>query len=147
MKKLLIPFIVLGGVILVGLFWVAGQNQPTITTTTSTTILTAAITEKPAVVEKTVRVAGLKIITLFQSGDGESDLALFVSGELAKKYAGRVKFQSVDVEAQPEMAEFYHVVTYPTLLFLSPTGKLLKKHEGYLAKEEIEATINSLSKI
>lgn len=43
--------------------------------------------------------------------------------EMAKKYAGKVTFISVDVDKVPELAQAYNVSAVPQVVFIRPDGK------------------------
>jgi len=85
-----------------------------------------------------------KVITLYQKGEGESELAAFVAKELSRELKDQAVSRAINVLAEPQMAEFYGVSTTPAVIILSPAGQILFKHEGYLDKAEIIKRINSL---
>jgi hypothetical protein len=85
-----------------------------------------------------------KVITLFQKGEGESDLAVFVGKELARQARGLAAFSLVDTSDEPQMLEYYGVSSVPAVIFISPAGKVYKVHEGYLDKAAILATLKSM---
>lgn len=84
-----------------------------------------------------VKVGLPKVLTLYQPKDGESDLAVFVSNELGKEARGKAIFRLINVEAEPQLADFYGVSGTPAVVFLTPAGRLFRKHDGYLDKKEI----------
>jgi len=85
------------------------------------------------------------VLTLFQKGDGEFDLAAYVSRGLAWELKGIAIFQSIDVSGDAQIADYYEISSFPAVIFLSPAGKVLSKHEGYLSKEDILSTLKSLN--
>ena len=85
-----------------------------------------------------------RVVTLYQKGEGESDLAFFVSRELAAKNVVLANFSAVNVLDDPQLVEYYGVETTPALIFLLPSGKLYKKHEGYLDKQRIMAIVATI---
>ncbi len=84
-----------------------------------------------------------KVITLYQKGEGESDLAVYVSKELARESRGVANFSVIDTSDEPQMLEYYGVSSVPAEIFISPSGKVYKVHEGYLDKAKILATLKS----
>ncbi len=87
-----------------------------------------------------------RVITLYQKGDGESDLAAFVAQELAGSKKVPAIFRSINVLDEPQMVEFYGVSNTPAVIFLRANGKLFKKYEGYLDKARIIAVLSSMDK-
>lgn len=87
-----------------------------------------------------------KVITLYQKGDGESDLAAFVSAELTKKYQRLAAFKLINVLDEPQMAEYYGVSSQPAVIFQLPSGRIFSKHEGYLSKQKILSTLKAMAK-
>ena len=85
-----------------------------------------------------------KVITLYQKGESESDLAIFVSRELARELRGRAAFRLINVEDEPQLAEFYGVSEIPSVVILTPGGAIQAKHEGYWDKSAIIAVISKL---
>ena len=105
----------------------------------------ANLPPKPAAFgEKTAR-ALPRVITLYQKGEGESDLAVFVSNELAAKNKGLAKFSTIDTLNEPQMTEYYGVTAVPTVVFLTPSGRIYARHEGYLDQAGILRTLRSLA--
>lgn len=86
------------------------------------------------------------VVTLYQKGEGESDLAVFVSNELARELKGKALFRLVNVEDDPQMAEFFGVTAIPSVVIQTASGKLYSKHEGYMEKAAIVAAVKKLEK-
>lgn len=78
-----------------------------------------------------------EVITLFQKGDGESDLALFVAAEMEKDSSSIARFKKIDVANDPEVAAFYGVNSIPAVIIKAASGRVLVKHEGYMDKDAI----------
>ena len=91
-----------------------------------------------------VKVGLPQVFTLYQPEDGESDLAVFVSNELNKEARGKATFNLINVEAEPQLAEFYGVSGTPAVVFLTSAGKIFRKHDGYLDKKEILSIISQI---
>jgi hypothetical protein len=87
-----------------------------------------------------------KVVTLYQKGEGESDLAAFVSRELARDKSGLASFRLVNIMDEPQMAEFYGVNNTPAVIFISSAGKIFRKFEGYIDKTRILAVLSSMDK-
>ncbi|MBQ9076380.1 MAG: conjugal transfer protein TraF [Muribaculaceae bacterium] len=60
----------------------------------------------------------------------------------AEKYAGKVKFISVDIEACPEVAAQYGVSSIPQITYVKPDGTV-DSHVGLMSAEEFDAAINA----
>jgi hypothetical protein len=85
-----------------------------------------------------------KVITLYQKGEGESDLAAFVAREMAAEFKDKAKFRAINVLDEPQMSDYFGVTTVPAIVFLLPSGKLFKVFEGYLDKNKILSVLNSI---
>jgi hypothetical protein len=85
-----------------------------------------------------------KVITLFQKGEGESDLAVYVQKELSAKAGTVANFSVIDTSDEPQMLEFYGVNSVPAIIFLTSAGKVYRVHEGYLDKGAILSILRSM---
>lgn len=86
-----------------------------------------------------------KVITLYQKGDGESDLAAFVAREMSAKYKDKAVFHAINVLEEPQMSDYYGVTTAPAIIFLLPSGKLFRVFEGYMDKSQILGILDSIN--
>ena len=59
---------------------------------------------------------------------------------LAEEFRGRVKVATIDVDAEPEIAERYHVRAMPTLLILQG-GKVLDQRLGAAPPDVLRAFV------
>lgn len=50
--------------------------------------------------------------------------------ELDKEFAGKVNFQYVDVDADPEMSQKYNITSIPTFILLDPDGNIVETVNG-----------------
>ena len=50
--------------------------------------------------------------------------------KMEKKYAGKIEFRKIDVDKEQELAEKYNITAVPTIVVLSPDGKILDSTEG-----------------
>lgn len=116
----------------ISLTWLNKPGEKPITATNPAGTLEARVAEK------------LTVITLYQKGEGESDLAAFVASELAAKNSGLAKFKVINTLDDPQIMDFYGVTSVPAIVFLSPSGKVARKHEGYLDKALIVNILKSM---
>ncbi len=87
-----------------------------------------------------------RVVTVYQKGEGESDLAAFVARELAREKGGLASFRLINLADEPQMAEFYGVNNAPAVIFISSAGKIFRKFEGYIDKTRILAVLSSMDK-
>jgi len=134
----LIGLAVIAGLVVAGLlFCFSGiVSAPSLTTTTLPTFKAAPEPAAPKI----------KVLTLYQKGERFSNLAVGVSSALGKKFQDLAIFQSINLLEEPQLAGFYDISSAPAVVFVSPGGKVLYTHEGFLAKEEIIRKISELSK-
>jgi thioredoxin 1 len=59
--------------------------------------------------------------------------------ELDAEYKGKLQVDFYDVWKDPTPGQQYGIRVIPTQIFLSPDGKELFRHEGFLSKEDILA--------
>lgn len=64
--------------------------------------------------------------------------------EIALAYAGRIKVGTVNVDAEPDLANRFGIVSIPSLLVFQ-NGELVRQKLGALPKHEIEALIKDLA--
>ncbi|MHC4608114.1 MAG: organomercurial lyase [Planctomycetota bacterium] len=62
--------------------------------------------------------------------------------ELRSEYEGRLRVEFINVEADPEAGTGYRVSTIPTQIWYDASGKELKRHEGFIPKEDILAVFS-----
>lgn len=101
---------------------------------------------KPVKVSTPEAAALPKVITLYQKGDGESDLAAFVAKELSQKCRAMASFRLINVLDEPQMAEYFGVSSQPAVIFLLPSGRVYTKHEGYLDQKKIISILLAMQK-
>ncbi|NLI82134.1 MAG: thioredoxin [Deltaproteobacteria bacterium] len=66
-----------------------------------------------------------------------------VIGELAKKYAGRIKFVRLQTDTNQATASRYDVLSLPTLL-LFKNGRQVNRLVGALPREQLEQQLSAL---
>lgn len=57
--------------------------------------------------------------------------------ELSREYKGQMIVKFIDVYKNPTIAQEYKIRAIPTQIFLSPEGKEVARHIGFLPREEI----------
>ncbi len=62
--------------------------------------------------------------------------------DAAEKYAGKIKFISVDVDACPEVAKKYGVSSIPQITYIKPDGTV-DSHVGLMSAEEFDSAIQA----
>lgn len=62
---------------------------------------------------------------------------------LAEEFAGKAKLAKINIDDYNELANQYHIMGVPTLLFFK-AGNLVDRTEGVMAQEAIASKINSL---
>ncbi len=63
--------------------------------------------------------------------------------QLAQTYAGKLKVGTVNVDAEPDLANRFGIVSIPTLLVFKG-GEMVRQKLGALPKHEIEALFKDL---
>lgn len=58
--------------------------------------------------------------------------------------AYKIQLASVNVDAQQELAEAYHIIAVPTLLFFKD-GRLMSRLIGYASEEEIKKSMQHIA--
>lgn len=116
------------------------------TTTVASTSSTTSLMPPPAMAaesgsKKEAIGPLIKVVTLYQKGEGESDLAAYASRGMAYELKREAIFSQVNTLDEPQAAVFYGVIEHPTVVFLSASGKVLSKHQGYLEKAEVVALL------
>lgn len=64
--------------------------------------------------------------------------------ELKKEYEGVLNVKFVDVWKKPEEAKTYRIMGIPTQIFYDASGKELRRHFGFISKEDILQTFEDL---
>ena len=52
------------------------------------------------------------------------------------EYAGKIKFESVDVDENPELAEKYDVQSIPMVVLLDKDGNVIDSYIGFMEEEQ-----------
>ena len=64
---------------------------------------------------------------------------------MEKKYAGKIAFSRVDVDAEPQLAEQYNITAMPTLVFIKG-GEVIDVAVGLMSEDELDAKLQDLTK-
>ena len=64
--------------------------------------------------------------------------------KMEKKYAGKIEFRKIDVDKEQELAEKYNITAVPTIVVLSPDGKILDSTEGGQTADELDKMFSAL---
>ena len=65
--------------------------------------------------------------------------------KMEKKYAGKIAFSRVDVDAEPQLAEQYNITAMPTLVFIKG-GEVIDVAVGLMSEDELDAKLQDLTK-
>lgn len=63
--------------------------------------------------------------------------------ELAKEFAGRIKFAKLDVEESPALASRYGIMSIPALVFFQQ-GKVVGQSIGVIGKADLKKKIEAV---
>lgn len=132
----------------------SSTNNETSGTSASSTI-DAPITEQSAEVDSiqadSVAMQGVngskdKIVVLdfFATWCGPCKAMDPAMEKMEKKYAGKIEFRKVDVDQEPELAAQYNIRGVPTLVVLSPDGKILDSMVGAQTEDELDKMFTAL---
>jgi thioredoxin 2 len=92
--------------------------------------------------QEITRFSGPVVLDCWAAWCGPCRTVAPVIDQLAKEYAGRVKFAKLNVDQNPGTAGRFAVQSIPTLLFFK-AGKLIHSQVGALPKREIERQIQN----
>lgn len=68
-----------------------------------------------------------------------------VFDQLKSEYTGKVNFVSIDVDKMEPIATQYGIESIPTLVYITPDGKEVKRTVGLVSGSDIKANLDSLS--
>ena len=63
--------------------------------------------------------------------------------ELAVQYKDKIKIAKIDVDAEPELAQQFNIVSIPTILVFSK-GKVVKQQIGAVPRQALEKMIKEV---
>lgn len=64
--------------------------------------------------------------------------------KMAEKYSGKIKFTSIDVDENPDMASKYGVEAIPTVVYLDANGDVKDQTVGLLTEADFESRLTKL---
>ena len=64
--------------------------------------------------------------------------------ELQKEYQGQAEILILDVREYPHLTRKYSVMTIPTQIFFDASGQQVKRHVGFMSKEDIVSVLQEL---
>lgn len=64
--------------------------------------------------------------------------------EVAAQYEGQAIFISIDVDANPEIANKYEIQSIPSTVFILPGGGVMGKQTGIIPKDTLVSFVNQL---
>ena len=103
---------------------------------------TAATTET---VEAPAAEADIQVIDFYATWCGPCKQLAPIIEKMEKKYAGTIAFSRVDVDAEPQLAEQYHITAMPTLVYVKG-GEVIDVTVGLMSEEELDAKLEDLTK-
>lgn len=103
---------------------------------------TAATTET---VEAPAAEADIQVIDFYATWCGPCKQLAPIIEKMEKKYAGKIAFSRVDVDAEPQLAEQYHITAMPTLVYVKG-GEVIDVTVGLMSEEELDAKLEDLTK-
>lgn len=107
---------------------------------------TDSATNQPPVVEVADSLSGVVTVLDFQATwCGPCQLMKPVIEQAEQAWAGKVKFEAVDVDENQSLAMQYGVESIPCLVYLNAQGKELTRTIGYMEYEELNAKLQELS--
>ncbi|MGM9803625.1 MAG: thioredoxin [Muribaculaceae bacterium] len=63
--------------------------------------------------------------------------------KMEQKYAGKINFQRIDIDQEPDLADKFGVEAIPTLVFIC-NGEEVDRTVGLISEEELESHIANL---
>lgn len=85
---------------------------------------------------------GVVLVDFFANWCGPCKMLAPVLDQLSSQYEGKVAIYKVDVDLSPELAGRYGIQAIPTMIVFKD-GKAVKQTQGFMAKPQIEALLNS----
>ena len=96
-------------------------------------------------VEATAAEADLQVIDFYATWCGPCKQLAPIIEKMEKKYAGKIAFSRVDVDAEPQLAEQYNITAMPTLVFIKG-GEVIDVAVGLMSEDELDAKLQDLTK-
>ena len=96
-------------------------------------------------VEATAAEADLQVIDFYATWCGPCKQLAPIIEKMEKKYAGKIAFSRVDVDAEPQLAEQYNIKAMPTLVFVKG-GEVIDVAVGLMSEAELDTKLQDLTK-
>ncbi len=96
-------------------------------------------------VEATAAEADLQVIDFYATWCGPCKQLAPIIEKMEKKYAGKIAFSRVDVDAEPQLAEQYNITAMPTLVFVKG-GEVIDVAVGLMSEAELDTKLQDLTK-
>lgn len=107
---------------------------------------TDSATNQPPTVEVADSLSGVVTVLDFQATwCGPCQQMKPVIEQAEQAWAGKVKFEAVDVDENQSLAMQYGVEAIPCLVYLNAQGKELTRTIGYMDYEELNAKLSELT--
>lgn len=90
-----------------------------------------------------IKAQGLVMVDFWAAWCGPCRAVAPTVEELAKEYAGRVKFVKLNTDSDPEVASRYKIMGIPTLMFFK-NGRKIDQIVGVVPKQQLKTMIDSL---
>jgi thioredoxin 1 len=85
---------------------------------------------------------GLVLVDFWAAWCGPCKIVAPVIDELAKEFAGKIKFVKVNTDENQELATLYKIMGIPTLMILKD-GSILETMVGAIPKKQIKDKLNN----
>ncbi|OGB88999.1 hypothetical protein A2625_04660 [candidate division WOR-1 bacterium RIFCSPHIGHO2_01_FULL_53_15] len=142
MKNYIIGILVILVLVLAGVAFLNSRPKPAEAPAAAPETILTTTTTLPA---RRPSAEGLPtVITLYHAGEKESLRAVAVANKLESGEENLAAFKSFDTLDDPQTAVLYEVHSVPAIIFLTPSGKVYKKVEGFLSQEEIARIVRSI---
>jgi len=86
----------------------------------------------------------LKVMDFYATWCGPCKAMAPAMEEMEKKYVGKIEFQKIDVDQEPDLANKYNISGVPTIIVLSPEGKILDSMVGAQTADELDKMFSAL---
>jgi thioredoxin 1 len=90
-----------------------------------------------------IKAQGLVMVDFWAPWCGPCRIVAPLVQELAKEYAGRVKFLKLNTDESSDIASTYKIMGIPTLMFLKD-GRKVEQIVGAVPKQQLKTLIESL---
>lgn len=96
-------------------------------------------------VEPAAAESDIQVIDFYATWCGPCKQLAPIVEKMEKKYAGKIAFSRVDVDAEPQLAEQYNITAMPTLVFIKG-GEVIDVAVGLMSEAELDNKLQDLTK-